>query len=35
MGAPMMSACENGKKQLQVHVKRPIEKEKRKKKSEQ
>jgi hypothetical protein len=30
-----MSACEIGKKQLQVYVKRPIEKEKRKKKSEQ
>ncbi len=35
MGAPLMSACENGKKQLQVHVKRPIEKEKRKKNTEQ
>jgi hypothetical protein len=29
MGAPLMSTCENGKKQLQVHVKRPMEKEKR------
>ncbi len=31
MGAPLMGTCENGKKQLPVYVKRPIEKEKRKK----
>ncbi len=30
MGAPLMSARENGEKQLQVYVKRLIEKEKRK-----
>jgi hypothetical protein len=33
--APLMNACENGKKQLQVHVKRAIEKEKKKRKGEQ
>ncbi len=30
MGPPLMSTSENGKKQLPVYVKRPIEKEKRK-----
>jgi len=35
MGTPLMSTCENEKNQLQVHVKRPVEKEKRKKKKKE